>query len=135
MSKKDDKLETNLSHEELLKKMDDMSRVNIGEDLTPFFRIQNNIKTYKDEITERTSSRDKGAIHYSDGIKTGLPHKPYNFVEHSYETSDQKLRNDVLKETKENYRRYNSLSKFFPKEADFETKEKTKDDKNLDKDR
>ncbi len=109
--------EPDLSHEELQERLDNYSKV--GGEKETYFSLQKIKQKYLKEIEQKQASRNKGSIHYAQGIRSGLPHKDYEEIKDMHNEQDRKMRNDVVNEAKEEYQAKNSLSKSF-KEKDKE---------------
>ena len=117
--KETEKPNSNLSHEELQEKLNLYSTVNRDE--KPVFSILALKQKYLKEIEAKEANRNKGAIHYSQGRRSGLPHPDYEDIKDAHDQDDRKLRNDVAKEAKAKYQVKNSLSKSFKdKEKDMD---------------
>lgn len=107
--------DANLSHEELLERLDNYSTVNRDE--KPVFSILALKQKYLKDIEAKNANRNKGAIHYSQGRQSGLPQSDYEDIKDNHDQEDLKSRNNRLNEAKEKYRATNSLEKIF-KEKD-----------------
>jgi len=89
---------------------------------------------YGKQREEHDQNRNKQAIHYSQGISSGLPHASYEKIQYQHEREEQNLRDQIAEEAKEVYRQGSSLSKKFEQSnsADKETMrsdfDKVKDD-------
>jgi len=100
-----------LSDQELTQRLENYS--NVGGKMEDYFAQQSILKKYLQDRDQTNDKRIISEIHYASGIRKGLPHSPIEDIRRSQEITDQKVRNDVLKEAKEIYRDSNSASKGF----------------------
>ncbi len=103
--------DADLSHEELQDRLEQYSRV--GGQMDEYFKVQAMKEKYLKQIKEKEANRTKSDIHYAKGVRTGLPHVHIEDIRDVQQHQDQKLRNEVSKDAKEQYRDNNSLSKSF----------------------
>jgi hypothetical protein len=78
-----------------------------------FFKIQTLKKSYLNQVREQQDIRSKVDINFAHGIRTGLPHAPYDSIKNYREDYDQKLRDQIVAEAKVEYRKHENLGKKF----------------------
>lgn len=125
----------NLSHTELIEKLDTYSKTNIEENVDDYFAFQRMKDKYMNEIEQKEADRTKGAIHYAQGYRAGLPQTSYDDIKQNHVHQDQNLRNNVVREAGEYYKKNNNLNKIYNKESQKTNEPDQSKDKGLDIDR
>lgn len=105
--------DANLSHRELTERLDLYSKVGNGDKEKQFFEQQHIKIEYQKEVDKRTSNRTIGEIYYAQGKRSGLNQNSPEQIKDMQARQDQKLRNEVYKESKKKYDQTNSLNKYF----------------------
>lgn len=121
-----------LSHNELIEKLDTYSKTNIEENVDDYFAFQRMKDKYMDEIKQKDADRIKGAVHYAQGQRAGLPQADYDTLKQGHELQDQNLRNNVVREAGEYYKKNNNLNKIYNKESQKTNEPDQSKDKGLD---
>ena len=99
-----------LSEQELRNKLDLYER--FSKEPENSFKLQKLKNKHLKETNDSSEKRSKEAVNYSLGLRTGLPHAPYQQLKYYHEKEDQKQRDNIAREAKEEYK-LNSLSKEF----------------------
>tara|TARA_Y100000114_G_scaffold156111_1_gene182124 strand:- start:13935 stop:14528 length:594 start_codon:yes stop_codon:yes gene_type:complete len=103
------RVEKNLTDAELQQKLDLYSQG--GE--KQFFKIQKIKNSYLDQLKEQQNVRSKSDINFALGVRSGLPHAPYESIKRYREDLDQKFRDQVIEEARGEYRKHQNLGKEF----------------------
>ena len=104
----DSKESQDISHDELVNKLDTYSKTNIEENVDDYFAFQKMKAKYLEDAKQKEASRDRGRVNYQEGVKIGLPHPDFEVIKGNYSREDQTIRSQIAKEAKGYYDKNNN---------------------------
>lgn len=116
----------NLSHGEVLDKLEVMSRIGkLSEEYTEsHIKIQKIKERYKTEVESNQEKQAKSDIHYAQGLRSGLPHTNHESLQDLRDRKDLDHRDHIVSEAKSEYHKHVSLKRNFTQKQNGRSKKK-----------